>query len=65
MPTQQRLPLRWPQEVERELMRQAFDRLPAKAQGRGFEAAMQNGAMVIGLRRMAERQKIQYPHRHS
>lgn len=55
MPTQHRLPLSWPPEVERELLRQAFERLPVRAQGLGFEAAMNNGAMVIGLRRMAER----------
>lgn len=55
MPTQQRLSLSFAPEVERELLRQAFERLPAAARKRGFDEVLQNGAMVIGLRRMAER----------
>ena len=47
--------MRFPADVERELMREHFDHLPAAAQAAGFDAAMKNRAMVIALRRMVER----------
>lgn len=65
MPTQQRLPLSFTPEVELQLMREAFERLPAAARAKGFEVALQNGAMAIGLRRMAEAAALKYRTRHT